>query len=494
MYDESRIIDTVSPLVLQRTGMQIPQSNHQVLFRYTKKRMAELDVTEPAFAHRLSIDAEEFQNLLNAITITETYLFREERQFDLIRKKLLPAILGTRQDPCLWSASCATGEEAYSLAVILAETAGVGRGTVFATDINTEAILRCQSGVYGVNSFRTDGRDLWEEFRPKWFIPADSQTWRVKDEIRKSIKSSPVNLFSDTYAFLPEQLDIILLRNTLIYMPIENKTRIIDRIVQRLRPNGYLILGCTEVPFLNHPDIELLSEGSAYYFRKRAQDDHSPKKTLESPRKHTSPKPVVTKPPVLETPHRNSPVPEKTVQKKPADARKVHHHAPDIHTVIAIANAVSLNQNHAWLDNAEAVRAAKSYLDVIGAINRSDSVAAQTILDADADAFGTNKIHSYLQASIHARNGDTDTAIEWFRKALAHDKEFWPAHYQLGMIHKDTSPVTSIRWLSECVEILERKPRENQDSYGFLMEHFNEEYFRQLSIKWIASLKKKKDH
>lgn len=189
--------------------------------------------------------------LLNEITIGETCFFRNQPQLDAIRTLVLPQILEARASlPTrhlrIWSAGCSTGEEPYTLSMmLLEEQAARLKGWTFeilATDLNERSVSRAMAGVYGDYSTR----NLPPHFRNKYFIARAEQQLEVRPGVRANVKINRLNLFDDSRMPFMKGLDLVLCCNVLIYFDGVSKSRVIQHFYNNLLPHGYLFLGHSE--------------------------------------------------------------------------------------------------------------------------------------------------------------------------------------------------------------------------------------------------------
>jgi chemotaxis protein methyltransferase CheR len=203
--------------------------------------------------------------LVETLTIGETYFYRHRPYFDVLERDLLPEIIARRRDSKrlrLWCAGCATGEEAYSLAIALRgilPDIDEWQVTVLATDLNRAYLARAEAGLYGEWSFReTD-----PAFKLANFV-AEGSRYRVRPELRRLVRFSQLNLAEDGYpsaAVGTAGLDLILCRNVLLYFGQELAQRVVGRFRSALVPGGWLVLGPSD------PRPGLLAE-----FEMRASD------------------------------------------------------------------------------------------------------------------------------------------------------------------------------------------------------------------------------
>jgi len=198
-------------------------------------------------------------DVVEAMTTNESFFFRDAAVFQVFRTALLPALLTARATSKrlrIWFAACSSGQEPYSIAMILEEEKAKLAGwtvDLVATDISNEMIQRARDGVY--THFEAQ-RGLPIQFLAKYFSKED-QGWRIKQPLRDKIKFQNFNLL-ESYGALGT-FDIIFCRNVLIYFALETKRDILDRMARQLSPDGELFLGGAETvigvteKFVPHP-------------------------------------------------------------------------------------------------------------------------------------------------------------------------------------------------------------------------------------------------
>jgi chemotaxis protein methyltransferase CheR len=206
----------------------------------------------------------EMHLLLNEIT-GEPCFFCNQPQLAALQRLVLPSVTASRDKASykhlrLWSAGCSTGEEPYTLAIILLEEASrVLRGFTFeiiATDLNGQSLLRAQEGVYGEYAVR----NLSPEILCKYFEPVagSPRAYRIRDEVRKCIKFSRLDLLDDSSMVFVKSLDVIFCCNVLIYFGAASRKRVIQHFHNNLLPNACLFLGHDESLFGVHDDFRLV--------------------------------------------------------------------------------------------------------------------------------------------------------------------------------------------------------------------------------------------
>lgn len=256
----------IRDLVYQVAGIFQPDNKLRMLEDRCGRRMLALGVstlrdyydcltTEP-------MQQAEMVSLLNEITIGETCFFRNQPQLDALRNIVIARIVEGRTTMALrhfriWSAGCSTGEEPYTLSMImLEETAGRLKGWTFeilATDLNERSIAQCKQGSYGDYSTR----NLTPYFREKYFLPRGDELV-VNPEVKAQVNFTRVNLLDSAPMSVIEGVDLILCCNVLIYFDVTSKRRVIRHFYNSLLPHGYLFLGHSESLFGVSDDFRLV--------------------------------------------------------------------------------------------------------------------------------------------------------------------------------------------------------------------------------------------
>jgi chemotaxis protein methyltransferase CheR len=204
---------------------------------------------------------------VEAIATTETSFFRDLHPFVELREKILPELIKSRRDTsqslCIWSAACASGQEPHSLAMILrdrfAELAAWNL-QLLASDISRRMIERAQEGVYTQIEVN---RGLPAPYLVRFFNQNEGR-WQLKDEVRGMFRFFRQNL-ADDWAPIPP-VDILLLRNVLIYFDVETRRKVLRKVRRLLRPGGYLVLGSAETTLnLDHSFARVRSGRAVFY-------------------------------------------------------------------------------------------------------------------------------------------------------------------------------------------------------------------------------------
>lgn len=192
---------------------------------------------------------EELQQIIDILTVNETYFFREIEQLNAFREEILPEMKEKNKDRKtlnVWSAGCSSGEEPYSLAMLVLEHGGFRDWTVniYGSDINQRVLQVARDAVYKKNSFRTTNM----YFIKTYFDQLANGEHRVSDKVKKFVSLSSVNLI-DSFQIrlrLAEKMDVIFCRNVLIYFNHATRRKVIENYFNSLKEGGYLFLGHTE--------------------------------------------------------------------------------------------------------------------------------------------------------------------------------------------------------------------------------------------------------
>jgi chemotaxis protein methyltransferase CheR len=190
---------------------------------------------------------EEVQQAVDLLTTNETYFFREARHFDLLRQAAAAHLQdpGTRGAPFrVWSAACSSGEEPYSIAMVLADVLGDAPWEITASDISTRVLQRARTGHYPMERASHVPADYLRRFCLKG-IREQQGTLLVERALRRRVRFRQVNLNTD----LPGDLgayDAVFLRNVMIYFNGDTKRQVVARVAARLKPGGHFIIGHAE--------------------------------------------------------------------------------------------------------------------------------------------------------------------------------------------------------------------------------------------------------
>jgi chemotaxis protein methyltransferase CheR len=190
-----------------------------------------------AYVDRLGSDRHLFQSLVDRVTVQESGFFRDPDQLDALQAHVVPAL---GRPVRAWSAGCANGQEAYSLAMTLAESGAAG-WEVAATDVSSLAVDRTRRARY--SSREVAGLSAARQAR---HLVAHSGEWEIAPSLRAPVRVLHHNLVTDAPPFAPGECDVVFCRNVLIYIRTEETLAFLDRVARCLAPDGWLFLGYSE--------------------------------------------------------------------------------------------------------------------------------------------------------------------------------------------------------------------------------------------------------
>lgn len=433
-------------LLLRTCGHSFEKEREQALSASLFRRMAVLGMAGyDAYLALLLRDSDELLRLTELLTVNETYFFREPAHLSMMVDMLLPEFMTIRkQRPIrIVSAGCSTGEEPYSIAIMLQERFGAASERLFdivGVDIDSTVIASAQRGVYGKNSFRGMEPSLLE----RYFVVGSSGRYQVSDTIRKQVGFEVVNLLGPSYPELMQQPDIILYRNVSIYFPGQVQRAIFGKLAELLAAEGALLVGAAET---FHHDIGVLSlvkQNSLFYYRK------TPPLVFEERRTASR----FSAPSERARGSASRAVSVSAGKHQPTQTRSQAKHIPDYSG--KRSNFLSRVDVRERFDEAITLAHSKQYdkaLDILAVIIEQDSgfekayvlkgsllvnvsrfdealVVCKSILDRDPLC-----LEAYLMLGIIARQTrNNDEAIKRFREAIYLNASCWLAHFHTGEI------------------------------------------------------------
>lgn len=274
----------IRDLVYQVAGIFHPDTKLRLLFDGCTRRMKELRIpTLREYFRAVTTEAgrhAEVLALLNEITIGETCFFRNSPQLNALRDVVIPKIVAAKaklpiRQIRIWSAGCSTGEEPYTLSmVLLEESQGRLKDWTFeilATDLNGQSLAQAKKALY--SSYST--RHLSTYYRQKYFTPAGEQL-QLRQIVANYVKFSRLNLTDDALMTAIPRMDIIFCCNVLIYFDLASKRRVIRQFYKNLLPHGYLLLGHSESLYGVTNDLQLVHlPGATAYMKADARKQPS---------------------------------------------------------------------------------------------------------------------------------------------------------------------------------------------------------------------------
>ncbi len=212
-----------------------------------------------AFAAALNTDTALLDLVRDTLTINVSEFFRQAERFQELQERILPELIKERGQLKIWSAGCSIGCEPYTLAMILNEIDPRGGHSILATDVDLPILARAKSGTGYIPN---EVRSVPPAYLSKYF-DADGSGFRVKDDLRRRVNFRRHDLLSDPY---PQNVDMILCRNVVIYFNEQAKAHIYKGFTEALRPGGYLFVGGSEM-IVRSLELGLRSASTSLYRR-----------------------------------------------------------------------------------------------------------------------------------------------------------------------------------------------------------------------------------
>lgn len=248
-------IDQIINEIKTNNGLDLSDYKYESLERRIKARISKLHFKSPdAYLDFLKSHPEEFDGLINTISIDVSSFFRNPIVFEIINQDVIPEIIKRKEinknrEIRIWSAGCGRGEEAYSIAILInmniKNESHKWLVNIFGTDINKNALLAAKHGIYPEESFETMKLGILDKF----FTP-NKLGYEINSSIKDMVHFSSYDLTSKNTISPPDSVfgtfDIILCRNVLIYFSQKLQEKVLNQLCNSLAKNGYLILGESE--------------------------------------------------------------------------------------------------------------------------------------------------------------------------------------------------------------------------------------------------------
>ena len=206
----------------------------------------------------LKRNKDKYEEFVNYLTINVSEFYRNPEQWKILESAVFPDLIekfGKKLK--IWSAACSTGDEPYSLVMVLSKFIPLNMIEVIATDIDKQVLEKARVGLYNEKSIA----GLPDEFKRKYFTKIGTSSYQISEDIKKCVEFKQGNLLADKY---PSNLDLILCRNVVIYFTDEAKMDIYKKFNASLKTGGYLFVGSTE-QIINYKDLGYSSFKSFFY-------------------------------------------------------------------------------------------------------------------------------------------------------------------------------------------------------------------------------------
>ena len=210
------------------------------------------------FLKALEQDRDLMNEFLDRMTINVSEFYRNGKRWEVLEKKIFPKLLQTNKRLKIWSAACSTGEEPYSLAMVLSQLMPLSQIQIIATDLDENVIQKAKLGLYPERSLAEVPKDIQAKYFEK-----EGNFYKVKDEIKRCVTFKKHNLLKDNYE---SNFDLIVCRNVMIYFTEEAKDQIYTNFSKSLRKDGILFVGSTEQIF--NPSRYNFEVEDTFFYRK----------------------------------------------------------------------------------------------------------------------------------------------------------------------------------------------------------------------------------
>ena len=272
----------LSEFIAAHMGLNFPRKRWRDLERGIVSAACEFGFDEPESFVRWIVSSplssEQIEVLASRLTVGETYFLREKRVLEILKEDILPRLLRARGDKerslRIWSAGCASGEEPFSIAILLDEMGTALRGwniSILATDINPHALRKAAKGVYGEWSFRNPPKG----FKEKYFRKSGGGRYEILPQIRRMVNFSYLNLAEGSYPSLANNtnaMDLIFCRNVLMYFTPDLAKNVVERMHRSLVDGGWLIVSPCETSALLFSQFKTVNFTDAVLYRKEGSE------------------------------------------------------------------------------------------------------------------------------------------------------------------------------------------------------------------------------
>ena len=256
IYYDAKLSDKdfarLSDFIYSRYGIKMPEAKHIMLQSRLQKRLRALQI--PDFSQYVDFvfspaGSDEIVHMMDVVSTNKTDFFRESQHFDFLTNTVLPELYETERQSVIkvWSAGCSSGEEPYTLAMVISEYVSKHRGcdfSILGSDLSTIVLEKAVTAIYPEDRVDIIPLDL----KKKYLLRSKDRTKptvRIVPELRAKTSFMRLNFMDDSYG-APSNFDIIFCRNVLIYFDRPTQEKVINKLCRHLRPGGYFFLGHSE--------------------------------------------------------------------------------------------------------------------------------------------------------------------------------------------------------------------------------------------------------
>lgn len=479
---KAEAIDKIQNFIMKRSGLYFKGHDMPSLEENIAKRMNATKCASLGEYYNLltqsSLSHQEFTELLNLLTNKHTHFFRNPAQFIALKNEILPQIIARKARAGetilnILCAGCATGEEPYSIAMIVLDLLGKYsplKAWILATDISTEALVFAKKGFYPKRALQHVEKDFIPQYLEKYCLIHQDKIF-VSPALKNIVEFQYMNLIDEFY---PQGFDIIFCRNVTIYFEIQTTKTVIEKIYQSLNDDGYLFSGGTETLYGISDKFALVDVEGALVYKKI---------------------------PTLEL----KPAQEKVVLKSPQTRLEVIEEIPK--PQVSIAPAVSLKNSHQIYEQAKGEFIKKDYalavkllscaLEIEPGLEEAHILLANILLNQDKFAMAEEECKKamkinflsaqahYLLGLIYKKKGQDKQAQEYLKKAIYLDANYSLAHFTLAETYQEKqNPREALKTYQNTLKALENESEKDfKESSGGLSK-------RVLAQACVAKMKK----
>jgi chemotaxis protein methyltransferase CheR len=394
-------------LIGRRLGLQFEDARLASLGELLSQRAETCGESSDGYLGRLEAEwpRSEEKALAQALTVAETYFFRNADQWRALQEAVLPERLRAQASSKrlrILSAGCASGEEAYSLAIAVRELADPSwEVTILGLDINTAMIAKAREARYTSWALRETPPDV----RQRWFRAAGRE-FLLSDSLREAVRFEETNLVGDEHAlWAPASYDVVFCRNVLMYLRPERARDLVDRIARALQPGGYAFFGHAETLRGLSNDFHLCHTHDTFYYQRR-------------PLGETAPRPSISASAAAEV---SAPIPAPALDLSATWVEAIRKASERIHALVAARAPSSAGSAH-WDSSG-----------VLELVRQEQYARALTLLEHVPAASATNGDVMLLRAVLLTHGGRASEAESACEDLLAADELNAGAHYVMAL-------------------------------------------------------------
>jgi chemotaxis protein methyltransferase CheR len=476
------VLKRLSLRVEQILGIQAATDALEKLREALERRCGSGCFESPGFFDRILSTPDEIFSAARLLTVNETYFFREESSFELLRRELLPRLIRLNRPIRACSAATSIGCEAYSLAMVMdyySRTMQPFSFGIDAFDVNPEAVETAKKGRYTGNSLREDGA-CWKFLLDRYTCP-EGEGFVIKSFLQKQVHFYTHNILD---GLMGNRYDLIFFRNSLIYFSADKRKLLLDRLTEALYPGGFLILGVSETLSVSHPLLDSQCMLDFFYFQKVLKAVPRPAgapriTAAEGEAKKPAPDAVSREEPVQDHP-------------APADVKKGVIPSPNPEGIAALIDgqggAIAEKLSELLREAGKGGRAAEElFAGVIYLLGQEKFSGADKLLsfiENHSDLCSDSVVFTrFLRGEYHYFNKRKGEAEASYREAAGRNNAFWPAFYRLSALAVEGHPVQYEYKIRKALESLERG---YEKRYEVFIGGFSPDYYRRTLEKRLC--------